>query len=698
MTDRSPSNVTEAALSLASTSDSNRNASIDEQAHQSSRSAESSDLATSQDTASVSHSSNAPASINDTDSQPRPSCDSSRRDQTDQSSVRNITPSQPALKLFPNVAPPRKSSMAARRASAVPRYQVITNVTESPTSSSQCQSVPADNTNECSIPPRKSSDIVTDTRPVESGPNISGTSTPSAAPAAEASTEEAPKESSSPGQVKARPTSLSMGTLKAFPLPAPTRPLPSLPELERSPSAPPSTGAPSLRSVRSEPTSSTLQSSSAAVQEKQGTELAIDSPRAVDSRPATALESVDAEGSMTDDEESLFAPSLSDYSKSTSGLATPRGRASSVRIPRMQQLPETPGQDKGQPLADSPVLGHAIPTKNSGKRAVTGLQINSQVGRNSLPFGLPSPPPTASLPSAPPPRHSPPAPPGRQVGQRNATAPHAKLSMKSSDVPAGPGSYRNSMVSRSDSSRSSLRNESFPDSYEESRVESRNESPLPSSDDEVFGPREDSKPSHREPHNQKRAQTVRREYETANGSLTSSRSRLRSPQPTRSMMPQSRSNHDLEKTSSPQSQYSLSSHQLRESENSHRSRAPPRDHYLEDRVANLERQNQMLQAALMAALNASGKNPLDGLNLDSNMTPSFPHAPYSNQYPGRQYPRPDSWVGSSRSSEHSGFETSSSYKDSRANVKHLDNMIEDIESGWMSDKSSLSGARVARQR
>jgi hypothetical protein len=699
-TDRSPSNVTEPASSLASTSHSYRNASIDEQV-QTSRSAEFNNLAISQDAGSVSQfASNAPASISDAESQPRASCDSSRRDRSDQSPVRNVTPSQPTLKLFPDVAPPRKSSMVGWRTSAVPRYQAINNVAASPIS--LLQSGSCDNKIEISAAPQKPSDVFPDASTVEMEPNCPATLIPRAASAAATSAEKVPKESTSPNQVKARPTSLSMGTLKSFPLPAPTRPLPSLPELERSPNAPLDTGTPSVRSVRPGSTSSTLQSSTTAVPEDQGTGSAIDSPRALDSRPATALGSVDAGGSMADDEESLFAPSISDYSKSTPGLCTPKGRASSIRIPRMQELPETPGQDKGHPLADSPVLGHGKPAKNNGKRAVTGLQIDSQADRKNLPFGLPSPPPTASLPSAPPPQHPPPPPPGRKIGQRNATAPRAaKLpSMKSTDVPAGPGPYRNSMISRSDSSRSSLRNESFPDSYEESRAESRAESPLPSSDDEVFGPREDSKPSRREPDQHKRVQTVRPKYDTADANQTSSRPRLRYPQPTRSMMPQSRSNHDLEKTASSQSHYSLSAHRLRESRNSHHPRAPSaqRDHYLEDRVANLERQNQMLQAALMAALNASGKNPLEGLNLDSNMTTAFPHAPYSNQYPGRQYSRPDSWVSSSRSSDHSGFETSSSCKDVRANVMQLDNMIEDIESGWMSDKSSLSGARTARKR
>jgi hypothetical protein len=33
-------------------------------------------------------------------------------------------------------------------------------------------------------------------------------------------------------------------------------------------------------------------------------------------------------------------------------------------------------------------------------------------------------------------------------------------------------------------------------------------------------------------------------------------------------------------------------------------------------IANLERQNQIFQAALIVALNATGKDPLESLNLD----------------------------------------------------------------------------------
>ncbi|CAG8016751.1 unnamed protein product [Penicillium salamii] len=684
----SPANSIRPPSSIASTSRSYRNVSIDEQLPRPTLAAPGAD-ATSQENRTAPKSRHGPASVKDTTSTPRTSCDSLRRDQSDRASVRNVTPSQPALKLFPDVAPPRKSSNTWR-ASVVPRNQIVNNLTVSSSTPTPAPQAKSATTTADSEAPRKSSDVFTDGPTNVSEPQCAGALEPSAA-SSQAPSEKAAEEPDSTSQAKSRRTSLSMGTLKAFPLPAPTRPLPSLPEVGRSPSAPPDSCARSIRSTRSGPGPSNLQSSSSAVPDTEETESTNGSPSTLGSRPATAVGSIGAGGSLADDEDSMFTPSISENSKSTPGLYTARGRASSVRIPRMQELPETPSQDKGQPLADSPVLGHGMPTKPNGKSAAKGLQINSKVARTNLPFGLPSPPPTGSLPSAPP-QHAPPAPPESKTGQRNVTAPHGGKysSMKSKDVPAGPGSYRNSMISRSDSSRSSLRNESFPDSYEEreSHQQSRPESPIASSDDEVTGSKETTKHSRREPTKHKRIQIVRREHETADTEQPS-RSRLRYPQPTRPV-PHSRSSHSLDQTSS--QQYSQQSYRPRESHNN-RSRAHS-DHYLEDRVANLERQNQMLQAALMAALNASGKNPLEGLNIDPNMIPSFQNAPYVNQHSNR-HTRRDSWLSSSQSSNNSTYDANC--KDSRANVKQFDHMIEDIESGWMSDKSSLSGARAVHR-
>lgn len=703
--DLSPQNITRPASSLDSTSHSYRNESIDEQVQRPSSSAESSIRA---DPVSRVTTTNTSVGVDGIESQPRTSIDNRKRTQPEQSSLRNVTPLSPTLKLFPDVAPPRKSSKGAWRNSSIPRYQTIENTTASPASpASSSRTRPSDNVPEASDEAKKLSGGLEDVAVSEAEPKCSGALVPSASSSAAAlSTDKALENSTSQDETKIRPLSLCLGTLKAFPLPAPTRPLPSLPEAKCSPITQDG-NARSIRATDSEPLSSSLNSPSATLVEDREIKSAVDSPCALDSGPVIALGSVDAGGSMAEDEESLITTSLSEHYQPTPEHCTPRGRVSSVRIPRMQELPESPSSQcdekasEGQPLADSPVLGHSIPTKSNGKRAVLKeLQINSQVGRNNLPFGLPSPPPTASLPSVPP-QHPLPPPPGRKVGQRNYTAPNVAIPppMRNMEAHPLPGPYRGPTLSRSDSSGSSLRHESFPETYQQSRPESRPESPLPSSDDEVFGPEIDTKHSRREADKYHHLESTRRGYETRDPRQMPSRNRLRYPNPPRPMTPQSRSTHSREKTSSPQSQYSQSTHRSRGSQSSQHIRAPPpMDHYLEDRVANLERQNQILQAALMAALNAGVKNPLEGLNLDPNMSSGPSHAPFTHQYSGRHTSRPDSWVSSSRSSEHSGFETSSSYRDTRPNVKQLDNMIEDIESGWLSDKSSLSGARIARKR
>ncbi|KAJ5213792.1 hypothetical protein N7449_000961 [Penicillium cf. viridicatum] len=703
MADLSPQNITRPASSLASTSHSYRNGSIDEQIQRPSSSAESSIRADPVSRVTT----NASVGVNGTQSQPRLSIDNRKRTQPEQSSLRNVTPLSPTLKLFPDVAPPRKSSKGAWGNPSIPRYQTIENTTTSPASpASSSRTGPFDNVPAVSDEAKKPPDGLRDAPVSKAEPKCSGVLAPSASSSAAAlPTEKAPENSTSQDETKIRPLSLCLGTLKAFPLPAPTRPLPSLPKAKCSPVAPDG-NAQSIQAIDSEPLSSSLNSPSATLVEDHEIKSAVDSPCALDSRPVTALSSVDAGESMAEDEEGLITTSLSEHYQPTPEHCTPRGRVSSVRIPRMQELPESPSSQcdekvsEGQPLADSPVLGHSIPTKSNGKRAVLKeLQINSQVSRKNLPFGLPSPPPTASLPSAPP-QHPPPPLPGRKVGQRNYAAPNGAIPppMRNIEAHPLPGPYRGSTLSRSDSSGSSLRHGSFPDTYQQNRPESCPESPLPSSDDEVFGQEIDTKHSRREADKYHHLQPTRQGYETRDPRQMPSHNRLRYPNPARPMTPQSRSTHSLEKTSSPQSQYSQSTHRSRESQSSQHTRAPPQmDHYLEDRVANLERQNQILQAALMAALNAGVKNPLEGLNIDPNMSSGPSHAPFTHQYSGRHISRPDSWVSSSRSSEHSGFETSSSYRDTRPNVKQLDNMIEDIESGWLSDKSSLSRTRISRK-
>lgn len=603
------------------------------------------------------------------------------------------TSNTPSLKLFPDVAPPRMSSKNAWRLSAAPRYQTAPVVGVTTSSSSRTDTAgPVKSSVKSSVKSqpshtRSANDLRGDAGPVSSGAVVTD---------AVSTTSGAAKVTTSKRTVqitrKTRPPSLAMGTLKAFPLPAPTKPLPSIPKKGPAPPATPDAKPnATLRPVRSGlKVPEFLPSKPSPIAED---------PYELEPRPATAMGHVGSEETEADDDDPRSLDTTPERPKSASPESnTPKRRAASARMSHMQNLPESPsehmdGQSRdGQPVADSPVLGQMTPTKPHGKRtARKGLHINPRSDSKNLPFGLPSPPPTAPLPSDPPAY----PPPDRPLQHRNYTAPMAPgvQSAKGLEMAFGPALHRGSMISRSNSSRSSLRHESIPETYEPSQPES----PLPSSDDEAFGPGVGaSRPRRTTEKRNPPAKPTRHAYEKLDARAGHSRPRY--PHPLRPLTPQSRSCHSLDKTASPQSQYSQSTYRSRESASHQRTPQVAKDgsSLLEDRVANLERQNQILQAALMAALNAGVKNPME--DLQGSMSPASSGMGPSNAYQGRFASRPESWVSSSRSSEHSGFETPASLRDSRANNRQLDNMIEDIEAGWLSDKSSLSGARSMTRR
>lgn len=585
-----------------------------------------------------------------------------------------------SLKLFPDVAPSGPATEATRRLSAAPRYQ---------TPSSK---VPATH----SRPKAETPEIVEPSSDKEQPPENFSSDGPKdetkltcskalATPASsESATAEQTPQQATQSQATPRSPSLTMGTLTAFPLPAPTRPLPSVPKGHVPSATPEAKLQASSRMIRPGLKASALQL-------PQPSPIAED-PRELHGRPATAL-GYAGEQDAADDHDNLQSCASLERPKSTEPENhTPRRRASSIRVPRMHDLHESPTEHsseqtaEGQSVADSPV---DAATKKLGKRgARKGLHINSRIDRKHLPFGLPSPPPTAALPSDPPVQ----PPTERSAGHRNYTVPTGAPNVRGLDIAfqGGPGA---SGISRSNSSRSSLRHEGITESYEQNRCES----PLPSSDDEGFGPSAATKLSRRAIENQsQRTIPTRRGYETLDA--RPNHGRLRYPHHARPQTPQDHSGYGMEKAS-PQSQYSQSPYRSRDSQGSYRAQpgSGRAGDFLEDRVANLERQNQILQAALLAALNAGGKSPLENLQ-NSSVSPTFPTGGLGNPYQSRYTSRPESWVSSSRSSEHSACETPSSLRESQAKVRQFDHMIEDIESGWLSDKPSLIGARMTRNR
>ncbi|KAJ6113250.1 hypothetical protein N7523_006567 [Penicillium sp. IBT 18751x] len=624
---------------------------------------------------------NAPASIHTIASSDQ-SVNSELKQEQDSAKPTDRVPSNPpSLKLFPDVSP-RVSSKNAWRLSAVPRYQTPIGKplgAKDEQAETPITVKPGDHERSSESPPGLAvSEAKVDCPGASRSSKESIITSKAAVP-----TPPPPAQST----VKPRPQSLTLGALQAFPLPAPTRPLPSIPDAKRSSNTHLDVKANSaIRVMRSGSGLRILD-----LQTSQPSPIAED-PSEPEARPATALGCVD-EGNAPGNHQSLHSRASLECSKSAvPDEPTTRRRLSSVCAPRMQDPQETLVEREGdlrivegEPVADSPVLGRQhIPTETQGKRHLRkDLHINSQVDRKNLPFGLPSPPPTASLPTDPPQ-----VPVERSVRHRNFTAPSGASVPSSRKL----DHHRASIISRSNSSRSSLRHESIPESYEPNHCES----PIPSSDDEGFGPHQSTRGRRPAETHSKRQGPARRGPDTLDA--RTSHTRLRYAHQSRPLTPQGRSSHSMEKPVSPHSQYSQSPHRSRDSQNSYRSkpaRGPVPD-FLEDRIANLERQNQVLQAALMAALNAGVvKNHMDGMP-DSSMSSMFSSSGMGNHYQYRQNSRPESWVSSSRSSEHSGFETSSSLQDRRADVRQLDNMIEDIESGWLSDKSSLSGPHRAR--
>ncbi|KAJ5887420.1 hypothetical protein N7495_007461 [Penicillium taxi] len=577
--------------------------------------------------------------------------------------------SSPAsLTLFPTVAPSRNSSKNAWRISAAPHYQTVSDAelpvaqTDSSILANEKQEANASNTTQ---------------NKEELGSRALLAPVPLTEPATAAK-----------GQKFSRSTSLAMGTLKAFPLPAPTRPLPSIP-ISRKASLSSNAQNSAAQKPRLKSKSSNLQS----LQPSPIDEDPLESSPRLTAAPARPYpEKVVANEDVKPATMKSERPSIPPEQR------TPKRHTARISLTNVKDLPESPLERRDErdfkalSLAESPILGQTTPTRTVRRAASQGLQLNTPRGRKNLPFGLPSPPPSAALQSDPPTQSS-----AERIGHRSFTAPMESGTTSPGSMEAAFGSIHHRRIpSRSDSSQGSFRYESIPESYEPCR----SESPIPSSDDEGCGPNTRSVHSHCSVKKQgQRTDQVRCGYENVH--VRPSHRRLRLSSATRPLTPQSRGNNSFDKAVSPQSQYSQSTYRSQESQgsrSSHRSQsgASQASNHLEDRVAKLERQNQMLQAALLAALNAGAKPNFD--LPESATSPTFPTAGLGNAF-GRFASRPDSWMSSSRSSENSGFETSSSTRDSRVHARQLVNMTEDIESGWLSDKSSLSGARnIARHR
>lgn len=592
----------------------------------------------------------------------RPSSSTSITERTSQRSF-----SQP-LKLFPEPPPPRTSSKGMWKAqgsrrpslasSAASDEKKLPSVTEARSDSpmpqgnvrSQMDPIPRPHT-------------ATDTRPVENHSKENANSDKNGGPAF-----------------------LSMDKINAFPLPAPNRPPPELPKVppikeshkkrtERfNNSAVPANANPrSLRQLSRFPSASGWKM------------LSENAARSSSPRPAACSGALPVQRGSSAEQDWVSQGSSSHQPSSMA--VTPQSRADKVRALRMKDISQRRHQLNTGKLAHEdatlalPQAGSTpIERRNHDLKVDTGRRLQRVIAPDPA-----SPPPSSPLPLDPPIR----PPNADSHGRRYRNSPPSSIKVPiSRSAATSPDLGRSPQIKRSDSTRSAsichdiISNEKKSFDY--------SDSPIPSSDDEGRGTARSS-----------RAFSSRRAKRSARRSDSSA---LRITPHTRKQL-----HSDFIPPLSPRSEATTRSPpQSPRSDNTFRSTEQSASiiQSLETRVANLERQNKILQAALAAALDASGNQIPDGLfnslasfsgpkaspdtgrsvsSLASNSS-SMDESAWSMKQgkanlKSSSVSRLDKWNATRDSSSFSSLE--SSMKDDGSHAKELEHAMRDLEYGWL---------------
>lgn len=529
------------------------------------------------------------------------------------------------LKLFPGPLPPRISSKAARRLSKGP--PVSNGAQPAAAAGPQHALTPLA---ELPSPVSKQSSNEPRSVPASTGQF--------------ADAEEKPENQNSDQKNSDHSSSLPMHAIKAFPLPAPTRPLPALPELATN-----STGA---HTVKANP-------------KRNGRA----SPSPLEFRSAMSPPPV-REGSPQSTESARPNPP---------GQHAP---SSGLRLGDLAEVAESTGADENRENVRA--------SRCNGMS--THLQVTSPGERQSRSFEAASPqeaPPRSPSPaSSPPPLFS--GSPGRSSNRTHAGR---TLPSKQSDPTLTSAPCPSSQVRRSNSFREE------PSS--KLKRDLRSEYPIPSSDDEGIDLRTNKSWGS---NSQKKRRRTRPSKTFHNPNRLSRVSRVENPDTMDPLSPQdASSSFDI---SSPLSQYSQS--MFRSHDDSHTLTT------LEKRIAQLERQNKILQAALLAALdvgmNSNASKESTESILSETVASTLSAAPSSKTTPTSSL---DDHEGSSESG---GYSSSRQKKDNihpsrrrdtwldldtrsrsssdaqSSNLSTRDKALEGINGvdfGWASDRSSL---------
>ncbi|KAE8388011.1 hypothetical protein BDV23DRAFT_185749 [Aspergillus alliaceus] len=504
-----------------------------------------------------------------------------------------------------------------------------------------------------------------------------------------------------------RPASLPMGAIDAFPLPAPMRPLPALPE-----------GVAGIRPIHGHE-AHTSRKSPQVVQRQQDSQLP---PRSTEDGP---------KGSSVKRVNHVSIPGRTASDTTNPGIAKDRGHelskadTSSPTIPvpsvrdvqsRAERVCALKKKDMSasriylkdsdsRPLERGRSLSSRLSERTSSEKygeATVAPRDRDEGAHNRCERGLAD---THSPPLSPVSWNSPePSTEAHATGNNGSSLDWAHAtSFDTRGHSSLPASKRNSHCYPSGGARSTsvlgerLNNEL--DLFE------RSATPLASSEDEAvdFG-------SHKQqPHpiSSRRRQPRLASIEVGEPATHKTRHTKKpsSYDYSRPITPRNRRSHGLEKAS-PQSPYYY--HEKRGSR--HR---PSYVRELEKRIAHLEHLNKTLQAALLAALDVGGKQNVEGLlggsSTSLSTTPtgrSFSSMTNTSSSPDshvmrneraarrRQPPyRPETWIASPGSSQRSSYGSEAS-----ADIRELENMIEDFDFGWVSDQSNPESTQKLKLR
>lgn len=490
-----------------------------------------------------------------------------------------------------------------------------------------------------------------------------------------------------------RPASLPTGTIDSFPLPAPKRPLPSLPEqplalnTARHRSTPVSKAATRVNRNHSDAFPTTTSRNPLNAEDgRSNTQSAL---------PRLRLAGKDTPAGGQGNSVEETPPYQPD-----SFAKVEQDRAERVRALKLRDMTASGIDLKGSETSRGVRKGDEINSPASPKSSEPGHELRTRDenrARENVPIRKET---TSSAPLSPPLSPLPPPPPAQSAGElpfsrRYGGSPTDIMRASTESRETGlPTSNRSSMLHRSDSARSIGVLHGLVAS--EQNISNRPGSPLPSSDDECMD-RGTFKYEVRQGSNRCRRTKV---ASRRSSDLCLNRHRRPNksgtPDHVGPLTPRRQRSRILEETSPP----SLDSSSPYHSPDPHdrHDKAAHALNSLEGRIEQLERQNRILQAALFAALDVGVKHNREALlggsttslsasaNSSGAERSSRSSTDRSSKLHGRavvngrrsrmkkSLRRPESWIDSPGSSLRSDY-----YTDDSDSVRGLEDMIEDLE-------------------